>query len=816
MKITWNWLAEYVDLSGLTPEQTASDLTNAGIPVEWMERLGPSLPGVVVGRVLSVAAHPDADRLRVCTVDVGAASPLAIVCGAANVAAGQKVPVACDGAVLPGGAITRSKLRGVVSEGMVCSAAEIGLNTKLLPKEQTSGILVLQDDARVGEPVAAYLGFDDVVLELELTPNRGDCLSLRGVAYEVAALYGRAVRMPDDAQSPRLRAGEFPLSVRIDTDLCQGYAAQVVAGVVPGPAPIWMQMRLLAVGVRPTGNIVDITNYVMYEWGQPLHAFDYDAIADGGIVVRQARDDEEVATLDGQTRRLWPDVTLIADGRKALGLAGVMGGRDSEVTGATRTVVIESARFDPLQTRKTGKALQLRSEAEQRFERGVDPAVVKPALARAVALLERHAAGRAGAPVFAGALPDADETAVEVVVSPAAIGGLLGYEVTAQELTMVCGRLGFAVRADGAPGGDRLRVSVPSRRADVAAQEDVAEEFARLAGYDRIPATLMEGELTAGGLTPRQHLQRSLRHFLLSRGLQEVWTYTLTSHAQLEKAAIVEGHPLRQAAALDNPLSEERAVLRTTMLPSLLEVAQYNANRRAPDIRIFELGAVFYPLRLPVEEQPGEARMLAGLLSGRADAGGWQGAARAFDFFDVSGMVEDILDCAGVSRRAVEAAPDTSPYFQPGQAAMFTIGGLQIALFGQVRTTVAERFDLHRAYYFEVDFDALDSLARTRLHVQRLPRHPASERDLALVVADAVTAQQLLSAVRKAAGPLLADVRVFDVFSGGATGDGRRSIGLRLVFQADDRTLTDDEINGSVAAALAGAARDVGAELRAQ
>ncbi len=813
MKITWNWLAEYVDLTGLTPERIAADLTNAGIPVEWMEKFGPSLQGVVVGRVLAVESHPNADKLRVCAVDAGTGDPLSIVCGAANVAAGQKVPVACDGAWLPGGTIRRTKLRGVASEGMICSAEEIGLNVRLMAREQTSGIFVLPDDAPVGEAIVSYLGLDDTVMELELTPNRSDCLSLRGVAYEVAALYGRAARMPDDMAGNLLGQEEFPLRVRLDTDKCSGYAARVVAGVTPGPSPLWMQLRLLAVGVRPISNLVDITNYVMYEWGQPLHAFDYDAIADGQIIVRQAKAGEQLVTLDSQTRTLWEDVTLIADGQKALGLAGVMGGKDSEVRGTTRAVVIESARFDSLQTRRTGKALQLRSEAEQRFERGVDPVVVQRALSRAAALMERYAGGRAGGQAAAGTLPTEGETMTEITVAPSRIGALLGYEVAPTELIQVCERLGFAAR----PVDSRtVRVSVPSRRPDVLAEEDVAEEFARLAGYDRIPATLMEGVMSSGRLTGRQQLQRSLRRYLLDRGLQEVWTYALTSEEQMEKAGIDGAHHLRRAAALNNPLSEERRVLRTSLLPSLLEVAQYNANRRMADIRIFELGAVFYPQSLPLREQPAEERFLAGLLAGRAEPVTPHGTARAFDFFDVKGIVESVLDFVGADPLALKIASDRSPYLHAGQAARLAADDRPVALFGRLRPVVAERFDLRDVYYFEIDFEALAALSRTTLHVVRLPRHPASERDLAFVVARDVAAEQLLVAVRRAAGPLLVDVRVFDVFAGAALGDGYKSIALHLVLQSAGRTLTEEDVRDVLNAVVEGAGREVGAQLRAQ
>ncbi len=815
MKITWNWLSQYVDLQGLTPEQVAEDLTNAGIPVEYLAPVATGIENVVVGHVKSANQHPNADRLRVCTVAVGAAEDLTIVCGAANVAAGQRVPVALAGARLPQGPIGKSTLRGVASEGMICSASELGLDVRLLPKDQTTGIFVLPADAPVGESIVEYLELSDMVMELELTPNRSDCLSLRGVAYEVAALYSRKVSM----QAPQLRTppqAERPLKVEIATDRCMAYAGQVVSGLSLRPAPLWMQMRLLAVGVRPINNIVDITNYVMFEWGQPLHAFDYDAIAGGHIIVRDAQREEALVTLDGQARALEPAMTVIADPEKALGLAGVMGGESSEVTANTRAVVIESALFDPLQTRRTGKRLQLRSEAGMRFEKGIDPAATLPALARAVELLCAYGGGAiASGPRLAGAaLADANtrhDAVRQVAVRADRATAVLGFTVDIEQILSVCERLQFAAREENGT----VLVDVPSRRPDIRIEEDLIEEIARLIGYDHIPATMIAGSLTAGGLSNEQQLTRVATDHLIALGMQQVVTYSFVTPAVAERTRLQPDDELRRMIPLLHPLSEERSVLRTMMLPSLLEVAEYNVNRRQLDLRLFEIGTVYLPESLPLQKQPTERRVIAGLLIGQAQAPSPLSESRSIDFFDVKGMVESLLKRIGVDA-AAQYTRSMAPFLHGGQAADITAAGSPIGVIGKLRQEVCANFgiDLTDAFYFELSVEALLPLIRERLHVVELPRFPGTLRDLALVVNRALPVSELLTAVRSVAGPLLDDVRVFDVYTGEHVGIEEKSVALRLSFRSRERTLTDEDLQKPIAAVLDAVTIAYGASLR--
>ena len=815
MKITWNWLSQYVDLQGLTPKQVAEDLTNAGIPVEYLAPVATGIENVVVGHVKSADQHPNADRLRVCTVAVGAAADLTIVCGAANVAAGQRVPVALVGARLPQGPIGKSTLRGVASEGMICSASELGLDVRLLPRDQTTGIFVLPADAPVGESIVEYLELSDMVMELELTPNRSDCLSLRGVAYEVAALYSRKVSM----QAPELRTPpqeKLPLTVEVATDRCMAYSAQVVSGLSLRPSPLWMQTRLLAVGVRPINNIVDITNYVMFEWGQPLHAFDYDAIAGGRIIVRDAQREEALMTLDGQARALEPAMTVIADPEKALGLAGVMGGESSEVTANTRAVVIESALFDPLQTRRTGKRLQLRSEAGTRFEKGIDPAATLPALARAVELLCAYGGGAiASGPRLAGAaLADVEpgqDAVRQVGVRAARAAAVLGFAVDAGQILSVCERLQFAAREENGT----VLVDVPSRRPDIRIEEDLIEEIARLVGYDHIPATMIVGPLTGGELSRAQYLTRLATDHLIALGMQQVVTYSFVSPTVAERMRLQPDDELLRMIPLLHPLSEERSVLRTTMLPSLLEVAEYNVNRRRVDLRLFEIGTVYLPESLPLQKQPTERRVIAGLLIGQVQAPSPHGESRTVDFFDVKGMVESLLLRMGLEDKA-QYTRSQAPFLHGGQAADIETAGSAIGLIGKIHRDVCANFgmDLTDAFYFELSLEALLPLVRDRLRVEDLPRYPGVSRDLALVVSRTLPVAELLSSVRSAAGLFLEDVRVFDVYTGEHVGDAEKSVALRLSFRSRERTLADDDLQEPMAAILRAAKSAYGAVLR--
>jgi phenylalanyl-tRNA synthetase beta chain len=793
MNVSYKWLSEYMDLNGYTGDQLAELMTSGGIEIDVVESRNKGVTGVVVGHVLTREKHPDADKLSVCTVDVGESEPLQIVCGAKNVAAGLLVPVAVIGAKLPGDfAIKRAKLRGVESQGMICSAKELGINDKLLPKEQQEGILVLPEGTPIGKSILDVLAIDDEVLELDLTPNRSDCLSMLGVAYEVAALTGRPVKLPANQVNDSAEQASAHVSVRIEAkDQCTHYAARYIKGVKVGPAPQWMQNRLIAAGIRPINNVVDITNFVLLEYGQPLHAFDADQVAGGRIVVRLANEGETMLTLDGQERKLEPNMLVITDGVQPIALAGVMGGANSEVTDSTVNILLESARFDSATVRKTSRQVGLRSESSIRFEKGVDPARVVPALNRAASLLASYANGH----VLSGVIEEiaAVQEAAAVKVPLDKINRYLGTELSKLEVETIFGRLQFPFELSI---DEVFTVKVPSRRGDITRDVDLIEEVARLYGYDNIPTTSIEGAATAGALTKPQAIRRGLRNRLTDAGLHEVINYSFT-HPDRTKLfpALADASVLPVRLAL--PMSEDRSVLRTSLLPQLLETAAYNRNRKNDDVAIFEIGSVFHTDEEELTRLPHEKHRLAVLLTGNRIAAGWNRKAEAVDFYDVKGILETVADLLGVSKSLHFAAAQPE-HMHPGRTAAVQIdterGRETIGYIGQVHPTVQIENDLNDVYVLEIELEPLYDAADFQIEYQTLPRYPAIQRDIAVVLGREVEAGKLLDSVRETAGELLESVHVFDIYTGERLGADKKSAALSLVYRHAERTLTDEEV----------------------
>ncbi|GIQ66232.1 phenylalanine--tRNA ligase beta subunit [Paenibacillus cisolokensis] len=812
MKVSCHWLKEYIDLEGIKAEVLAEMLTRGGIEVDGIENRNQGVDGVVVGYVISREKHPDADKLSVCVVDAGTGERLQIVCGAKNVDAGQKVPVALVGAVLPGGLkIKRAKLRGVESQGMICSARELGLNDKLLPKEQQEGILVLPESAPVGKPIVELLALNDNVLELDLTPNRSDCLSMLGVAYEVGALTGRPVKLPDNAVHHAAERADRHFQVRIEAkEQCSHYAARYIKGVAIGPSPLWLQSRLMAAGIRPINNVVDVTNYVMLEYGQPLHAFDADKLEGGRIEVRLAREGEELTTLDGQKRKLEPHMLVIADAAKPVALAGIMGGADSEVTGNTVNLLLESARFDGGAVRRTSRQLGLRSESSLRFEKEVDPERVLPALDRAASLIAELAQGL----VAEGVVQDktAPGEAREIIVTLDKINRYLGTGLSKMEVQTIFGRLQF----ESEVGDDGVfRVTPPSRRGDIVRDVDLIEEVARLYGYDNIPTTAIEGRTTPGGLTKPQAIRRGLRRLLADAGLHEAVSYSFTSPAgaalfpQLTDAS----RPIRLAM----PMSEERSVLRTSLLPQLLDIAVYNRNRKTNDLALFEIGSVFHTQEEELTRQPKEKHRLAVLLTGNRRQAGWNRTAEPFDFYDAKGVLESVFASVGLAED-VEYEAAAPEHFHPGRTAAIRLrterGAEPIGYVGQLHPSLQSEYGLADTYVLEIDLEPVYERADFNIRYRQLPRYPASERDLAVVVDRGVETARLTAAVREAGGDLLESVRLFDVYTGEKLGEGKKSVALALVYRHPERTLTDEEVAERHAAVVKKLEQSFSAELR--
>ncbi len=818
MRVPYRWLKEYVDV-GLGPEELAAALTGQGLAVEAVERRGAAFRGVVTGRVLEVAPHPNADRLKVCLVDTGGAEPRQIVCGAPNVAAGQTVPVALPGAELPGGVrIGRARLRGVESDGMICSARELGLPD---PTEG-AGIMVLPGEHPPGRDLGEALGLDEAVLVLDLTPNYAThCQSLLGVAREVAALTGGAVRVPEVrvVEAPPAAAELVEVAIE-DPDLCPRYVARVIEGVRVGPSPEWLQRRLEAAGMRPINNVVDVTNYVMLETGQPLHAFDLARLrapagaAAGGrkrIVVRRARPGERLLTLDGVERGLAAEDLVIADGVGPVALAGVMGGADSEIRAETTAVLLESAAFHNLTVRRTARRLGIASEAAARFEKWVDPEGCRAAADRACALL----AELAGGVVLEGAVDVYPRPAAPRLVRarPARINALLGTDLPAEEMAGIFRRLGFEVRPEAADG--EMTVVIPTRRPDIEGEHDLAEEVARLYGYDRVPVTLPRSPAAPAPLARARRLAEEVRRLCLAAGLHEVMTYSFHDPALFDRLGLPAGDGRRRAIPLANPLTADQGVLRTSLLPLLLEVAATNVRRRQEDVAIFEVGRVYLARSLPLAELPEERLALAALATGRVRPNGWWGTGEEADFFYLKGVAEALLERLGVDEVAFRRAQP--PGYHPGRTAEIALVGTGevLGVVGEVHPQVASAWDLPgRVVALELDAERLFELARPVHAYRPLPRYPAVSRDLAVAVRAEVPAERVRQTIVTAAGPLLESVRLFDLYAGPGVPAGWRSLAYSLVYRAADRTLTDakvEEVHDRVRRALV---EELGAELR--
>jgi phenylalanyl-tRNA synthetase beta chain len=828
MLVPLSWLREYVMIE-VPVEDLAHRLTMAGVEVGAVERVGAAWEQVFVGRVESLEPHPRSATLQIARVDVGAGQRT-LVTGATNLAVGDHVPVVLAGGALAAGAIGSRSFDGVESQGMLCSGAELGI------AEDRSGIYVLEADAPIGAALADYLA--DVVLDLDVTPNRPDLLSVVGVAREVGALTGTPLRLPETAPPAGPTPVEQLVTVAIEApDLCPRYSATVVEGVRVGPSPLWLQRRLHLAGMRPISNVVDVTNYVMLELGQPLHAFDADTLR-GGIVVRRARPGERLRTLDDVERELSLDMLVIADAERPIAVAGVMGGAATEVSAATTRLVLESAYFEPRSVRRTGRALRLPSEASRRFERGVDPGGTTRAAARATALIVEMAGGQAAAGhVDVYPAPEPPHT---IQVTAAGVSGLLGQAYSADVIGATLRSLGFGV-------DDNLLVRVPSFRRDVEGPADVAEEVVRIHGYDTIPTALPAGRLPEPWTDPRRPLAETTKRTLVACGYQEVITYSLVDGSELRRLDSAADWPpsgggsgpppppnaggspaLPPADAVGslpplpsdpggslppqppnprgseggglipvhNPMSQDRAYLRATLLGSLLETVAANV-RHHERVYLFELASVYLP---PLDPLPAESLRLGLALTGPRAPAGWNQPAESGDFYDLKGAIESVLRALWVP--GIRFAPERHPTLHPGRSAAVFAGDVRLGVCGQVHPLVAERYELEgRAVYAaELEFDALVRVAGEQPPYGPLPRLPGVTMDLAVVVGDDVPEADVDAAIREAGGPLLAEVRLFDVYRGTSIPAGHKSLAYALVYRAPDRTLTDAETAASQAA----------------
>ncbi|MFC5712724.1 phenylalanine--tRNA ligase subunit beta [Thalassorhabdus alkalitolerans] len=806
MLVSYRWLQDYIDLSDMTPSEVAEKLTRGGVEVDILHELNQGVENVVIGSVTSCEQHPNADKLNLCQVKIGE-EVSQIVCGAPNVAAGQKVAVAKPGAKLPGGVkIKRTKLRGESSEGMICSLQELGVEPKLVAKEFADGIFVFPQEVEEGADALEALSLNDTVLELDLTPNRADCLSMIGVAYEMAALLDRQVKLPDTTHHEDEEKTSNFVSVEVENGEDNPYyGAKVIKDVTISPSPLWLQNRLVAAGIRPINNVVDITNFVLLEYGQPLHAFDYDRFGSSEIVVRRAKEGEKITTLDEEERTLSPDHLVITNGKEATALAGVMGGAFSEVTSETKTVLLEAAYFNPSLVRKASRDHSLRSESSSRFEKGIDLFRVEQAAERAAKLMEDLAGGK----VLEGTVEkdSRDKSKPVITTTVTRINSLLGMELSQSDMIDIFRRL----RLDVTEQEHSLEVSIPSRRPDLRIEEDLVEEVARLYGYDYIPTTLPAGATTPGSLTDYQAKRRQIRRYLESSGLHETINYSLTSPEKVNRFATEK---TEHTVNVSMPMSEERSVMRTSLLPHIIDAIQYNHNRQLHNAAIFEVGSIFLTDQKQLAEQPEEKEMLAGAITGLWETHMWQGEKKEVDFYVLKGILEGMFEELGLENE-ISFKPLKLEDMHPGRTAEILLGGEHAGFIGQVHPSLKKLYDIKETYVFQVNLQFILSFKGENLRYQTLPRYPSIGRDIALVLNEDIPAGEVKAVIRKAGGSLLRKVNLFDLYQGEHMEEGKKSLAFSLLYLDPERTLTDEEVTKVHEHVLEELKSNVGAVLRA-
>lgn len=810
MQVSIKWLKDYIDFTE-TPEQLADKLTMAGIPVENVVDPGEGLEKVVTGRIEKLEPHQNSDHLQICTMNVGLAENIIIVTGAQNVAEGQVVPVAMVGAHLPNGMkISKGKLRGVASNGMLCSAQELKLDLEKLPEEQKTGIFILPSDTPVGIPAKDVLGLNDVVLEFELTANRADCFSVFGLVREIAAITGNKPHFPEIKvnEDDNTKLNDI-FSVEIaDPDLCSRFSTRMLKNVKIGPSPEWMQQRLEGAGIRSINNVVDVTNFVMIELGHPMHAYDYDKITGKKLIARRAIEGEELHTLDDTSRKAKGEMLVIADSEKAAGLAGIMGGFETEITDTTTTVVLESADFYGPCIRRTARACGLSSEASGRFERGVDSETTIKALDRAAQLLQEM-----GACTVCEGIVDVypnPKQANYVTFTPEQINNHLGTNIAKDVMLNIITSVGFDVTKDE---NDEITVKVPSWRNDVTCMADISEEIARLHGFDKIKSTLPNGVSMQGTQSAKQTFIDKVKASLSSQGLYETISFALTNEETFNKLNIPQDSPLRKAVPIMNPLSDEYPLVRTTLLSSIFDNLARNLARKNDDVALFEVGSVFFPKALPVTELPDEVVKIAGAITGRRNAQGWNQANDMVDFYDAKGIIEELLANLRVTRYTVEAG--THYAMHPGKTALFKKGRDVIATVGEVHPAVLSAYGITKpVYIFELDATTVMKYMAKDLKYKALPKYPATSRDLAMLVDVDVNAADIEKAMTKAAGQNLTQITLFDVYTGKQVEEDKKSLAFSLTFQSNDKTLTDAEIDPAIEKIVTKLQKDFNANLR--
>ena len=778
MLVSYNWLKQYTNVED-NANALAEKITRGGIEVEGVEYLAEEISNVVVGYVVSKEKHLDAEKLNVCQVNVGEEENLQIVCGAPNVDAGQYVIVAKVGAKLPGIKIKKAKLRGVESQGMICSLAELGLSKSVVPKNYQEGIYVFETEQELGSDVVEVLGLNDYILDLSITPNRADALSMRGLTYELGALYNNKVGFNDVEKEENYEATS--LQVAIESDSCRNYVGQIVKNIEVKSSPLWLQTRLMNSGIRPINNIVDITNYVLLEFGQPMHAFDKDLVGDK-IVVRDAKEGEVLETLDGEERKLQTTDLVITDGTRAIALGGVMGGKNTEVSEETKNIILESAYFNPTTVRRTSAAHGLRSDSSARFEKGIDPNMQKAALARAVELI-LELCPNAVVESSVGVVNKEEEKVIEITTSY--INNYLGITLSTEEIAAILEGLSFTVEVTG----ENLVVKVPTRRPDISIKQDLVEEVIRIYGYDNLASTLPKfSKTTKGGLTYSQRMVRDLRAVYASLGFNDTINYSLVSEEEATEYTLEDHHKVR----LLMPMTETHSTLRQSLVPGLLNTVQYNVARKQKDLKLLEIGRVFFGSG-DDNIQPKETLYLSAALTGEERATKWLKESSSLDFFAAKGYLEVVFDRLGLDEK-VTYKKSKLEGMHPGRFAEVYLGEKRIGFIGEVHPQVADKLGLNTTYVFEINLDEVISESKVKPKYEEVTKYPEITRDIAMLVDVKDEYQNIYNVIESVNSKLITKVELFDLYVGAELLVGKKSLALTITYSDKQKTLTDEEV----------------------
>ena len=803
MKASLQWMNEYVPLDLNRPAQgLADELTQAGIPVEEVLSMDPGLKKIYTGKIVEITKHPDADKLQVCQVQClsedGEETTKQIVTAATNVAVGQIVPVAYHKSRLADGTeIKKGKLRGVVSEGMFCSVAEFGISSDLVRPEEAQGIYIFPEGTPIGLDIKEALMLNDTVYEFELTANRADCFSMVGLSREFGIMTNQKALFPVIMVNENGESIEGKASVAIEAhDLCTRFTSRLVTNVTIEPSPLWMQNRLRNSGIRPINNVVDVTNYVMLELGQPMHAYDYDCVADHTLIARRAKAGEKLTTLDGNERELNESMLIIADTKGPIGVAGVMGGLTSEVTDKTTNVLFEAAVFNGPSIRRTSKALGMRSEASGRFERGVNHKYTAYAIDRAAQLLQQICPS---CKVSVGVIDVYPEPVEQRTVTFTAeqINDYLGTSIEKDRMIDILTKLEFGITESG----DTIEALVPTWRDDVTVMPDIAEEVARIVSYDNIEPTIPVAVLSSGGMTPKKALTKEVTHYLAHAGLSQIITFSFMHKDGLTNMMLPEGDSRYTAIPILNPISEEFPYMRTTLVPAVIEAAKRNIAQQNKDLWLFETANVYEPKALPLTEVPHERPMACGIMMGKVTEAAWNQAQRDTDFYDVKGVVDGLLAKLGLTQYDIQ--PSSESYYHPGVSAHYTVNGVTIANYGELHPQVVKNFDLSgKVYMFEIDLEAILSITVPPFRYQSFSKFPGTSRDLAIVAPVSVTSGEIVALIKEHGGEYLESVSIFDVYEGEHIEAGYRSLAYNLQFRSMEGTLNDEDIDGAIQAII--------------